>query len=753
MLGGPLVLRGLRAVLPASRDDALLTTRSVAVSPVRATISPPTVSLLSITRPEVVHEVVAGGVSRNPKGAHPTASLPAVGGRLSRFAPNWERLHPDSWVLSVISRGYKIEFTANPPLMDKRRVTPIPQDPGQRKVLEEEILGLLRKRAIYIARPNPGPLYRSTFFLAPKKPDKWRPILNLKPLNKLYVRPARFRMETLKQIIPALRQGMWATSVDLRDAYLHIPIHEEFHKFLAFRYRGTDFCFRALPFGLSTAPRVFTRVTRSILAVLRSRGLQVYAYLDDWLVVADSEEACHHATYQVLSLLRQLGWIVNQEKSALSPAQKVVYLGAVLDFTTGRASPSPQRIQTLTTQVSDSLGKPRLRAREWLQLLGQMASLVDVLPFCRLFMRPIQVHLLAFFKPSRHPLSRRVPVSRQVRHNLLWWSDPSNLNQGVPFQQFCVFSSITTDASLTGWGAVWNSQTLAGRWPETDRTLHINILELQAIIQAVQHWAPRLRGHQVTVFSDNTTAVSYINHQGGTKSTTLCSRTWDLLHMCRRWDILLRASHLAGSDNSMADALSRGRLLGNEWALDQSWANLIFIRYDRPQVDLFATKDNAKLPTFVTRHFHPEAWAVDALSIPWNGLYAYAFPPFCLINKVLLRLKHSDTDLLLVAPHWPNQPWYPVLLSMLVDLPFKFPPSRRLLLQGRGRIWHDDPSLLHLSVWKLSSNPSKRQAFLQTLRRLPRTHAARRPSPHITLAWTDIASGRRTTASIPWAQL
>lgn len=697
-------------------------------------------------------EAAGGDAFRNPKGAHPTAS-PAVGGRLSQFNKNWERLLPDSWVRNVISEGYKIEFTSSPPRMDKLRSTPVPALPEQRQALEEEILGLLHKNAIYVAGPDPGPLYRSTFFLAPKKPDRWRPILNLKLLNKLYVRPARFRMETLKQIIPALRPNMWATSVDLRDAYLHIPIHKNFHRFLAFRYRGTDFCFRALPFGLSTAPRVFTRVTRTVLAYLRCRGLQVYAYLDDWLVVADSEEACHDATLQVLNLLQDLGWVVNYEKSALSPTQKLTYLGAVLDFSTGRAYPSPQRIETLTSQVNEAIRRPRLRAREWLQLLGQMASLVDVLPFCRLFMRPIQLHLLSFFKPSLHPMSLRVPVSSQVQNHLLWWTIPSNLDHGVVFQEIRNLTSITTDASLSGWGAIWGSRTLSGHWTKPERDSHINFLELQAVYMAIQHWAPLLRGHQVTAFSDSSTTVAYINHQGGTKSTKLCSRTWDLLHLCRRWNIHLRASHLAGVNNNMADALSRGRLHGNEWALNQTWADLIFQKYGRPQVDLFATEENAKLPTFVSRRFNPKAWAVDALSIPWDSLYAYAFPPFCLINRVLLKLKRSNMDLLLVAPHWPNQPWFPIVLSLLVDLPFKFPPSRRLLLQGKGRIWHEDPSLLHLSVWKLSSIPSRRQDFLQRLQRLPPQHEDQLPSPRITLGWLDTISGQRRTASIPWTLL
>ena len=130
------------------------------------------------------------------------------------FITNWELLAPDPWVRNLIQFGYKIEFTSPPPTQDLFKSTPVPRNQDQRLALEEEINALLQKRAIY---PDPqGILFRSSFFLTPKKPDSWRAILNLKPLNKLFVRPKKFRMETLKSILPTLRQGHWACTIDLR---------------------------------------------------------------------------------------------------------------------------------------------------------------------------------------------------------------------------------------------------------------------------------------------------------------------------------------------------------------------------------------------------------------------------------------------------------------------------------------------------------------------------------------------------------
>ena len=381
---------------------------------------------------------------------------------MSQFANNWETLDPDPWVRSTIRKGYKIEFSSTPPPGGLFKTTPIPKSKEQRLALEKEISDLLQKRAIYKVEGSRPNLYRSSFFLTPKKPDAWRPIINLKPLNKAFIRPRRFRMETLATVLLSLDRGLWATSIDLKDAYLHIPIHRAYHRFLAFRYKGIDYAFRALPFGLSTAPRVFTRVTKVVLAFLRRKGILVFAYLDDWLLVGRSAQESTDITSYTVSLLEDLGWIVNQEKSSLIPSQILTYLGAVLDLKTGRVCPSPQRVQVLQDTVLSLVSHHRAPARLWLRVLGLMASMVDVVPYCRLFMRPIQIHLLNHFSPSRDPLTKKVSVSPAAKQHLLWWTLPHNVAPGRFIRERRPTSMITTDASLTGWGAVWKFRD-AGR--------------------------------------------------------------------------------------------------------------------------------------------------------------------------------------------------------------------------------------------------------------------------------------------------
>ena len=156
-------------------------------------------------------------------------------------------------------------------------------------------------------------------FLTPKKSGLWRPILNLKPLNA-FMHPPPFRMETLKAILPTLRRVSWGATLDLKDAYLHIPMHQSARQWLRFFLNGAAYEFKVLPFGLSTAPRTFTRVVKTLAEFLRCNGIKIYIYLDDWLVVAPSFELLQRDLITVFALTTRLGFIINHEKSSLIPS-------------------------------------------------------------------------------------------------------------------------------------------------------------------------------------------------------------------------------------------------------------------------------------------------------------------------------------------------------------------------------------------------------------------------------------------------
>jgi len=121
-------------------------------------------------------------------------------------------------------------------------------------------------------------------------------------------------MENIQSIWASLLPGNYTFSVDLQDAYFHVPVHPDSRKYLRFAFADKVYQFRALPFGLSTAPWVFTRVVSEVKLLAHLQGIQLYLYLDDWLVqIANFIQGVQQAQY-LSNLCSELGLVLNLAK-------------------------------------------------------------------------------------------------------------------------------------------------------------------------------------------------------------------------------------------------------------------------------------------------------------------------------------------------------------------------------------------------------------------------------------------------------
>ena len=133
-----------------------------------------------------------------------------------------------------------------------------------------------------------------------------------------------------------------------------------------------------------------------------------------------------------------------------------------------------------------------------------------------------------------------------------------------------------------------------------------------------------------------------------------------------------------------------------------------------PTSDLFATRFNNKLPLFVSPVPDTLAVAVDALTLPWEDLDAYAFPPTALLGKVVEKLQDSPCKrLILIAPGWPNMPWFWDLVIMSSQVPLSLPNQPNLLTQPFNQILHRNLTNLNLHAWLLEPQQSKSRASLR----------------------------------------
>ena len=120
---------------------------------------------------------------------------------------------------------------------------------------------------------------------------------------------------------------------------------------MRFHIQGETYQFKALPFGLSTAPMEFTVVAKEVKFLAMKKGIRIHQYLDDWLVRARSHQTCLQHTQTLVALCRELGWLVNEEKSELEPKQVFNFVGCQFNLKEDRVRPTSERWQTLQTKI------------------------------------------------------------------------------------------------------------------------------------------------------------------------------------------------------------------------------------------------------------------------------------------------------------------------------------------------------------------------------------------------------------------
>jgi len=266
---------------------------------------------------------------------------------------------------------------------------------------------------------------------------------------------------------------------------------------------------------------------------------------------------------------------------------------------------------------------------------------------------------------------------------------------------------VTTDASLSGWGAVWQNRTAQGQWSAQDRTEHINVLELWAVHRALKQFLPYLAGKHILVRSDNTPTVFHINHQDGTRSAKLLHAACALLIWAAPRLTSLRAMYIPGEQNQVADPLSRHRPPPGEWRLHPEVVQSIWGLFGRAMVDLFASETSTHCPHWFSLRERTSPLGQDALAHTWPEGLLYALPPpIPHILPTLLRVLQQGHSLLLVAPRWPARTWFPLLHRLCSGTPWRLPDRMDLLSQLGGQIWHPNPSRLQLWAWPLQGPTS-----------------------------------------------
>ena len=216
---------------------------------------------------------------------------PPVGARLHQFGEKWEALGSSPKVVATLREGYTLPFRFRPNLTRSPTVISNYHNPAKHCFLLEALYQLIEKNAVELVENQNSLGFYNRLFLVPKPNNRWRPILDLSNLNT-FLNTESFKMETPETIRTSLQAGECVTSIDFKDTYFHIPIHSQSRKYMRFHLQGQSYQFKALPFGLSTAPMEFTVVAKEVKLMALQRGIRTHQYLDDWLVRASTHYTC-----------------------------------------------------------------------------------------------------------------------------------------------------------------------------------------------------------------------------------------------------------------------------------------------------------------------------------------------------------------------------------------------------------------------------------------------------------------------------
>jgi hypothetical protein len=414
-------------------------------------------------------------------------------------------------------------------------------------------------------------------------------------------------METLAVVLPLINKGDWFTSWDLRKGFFNIYIHPEHQKYFCFDWEGQRYQFTCLVMGLSISPMFFSKLVGTLVQLARRWGVEISFYMDDTLLRAPSFIRGLADTQLVGNLFQQAGFLLHGDKSVPTPTQQIKYLGFLIDSVSMCLSLPPEKVKRLRQAVKKALRElhngRRLTIRIAAKTIGFVVSALPATVYGKAHYRALEFAKLDQLQAQNFNFDASFQWPDSCREDLQWWASPSNVFS-ASFQVLPTTTTLTTDASLTGWGAIWGLNEVHGAWENDER--RIDELELRAVLQAIETFPILTAGQRILLECDNTTAVAYVNNMGGRifRLNRVAKKIWDRLEAAGAF---MKAVYIATGENP-ADALTRGvtsrkRMLDTEVQLNPTIFHSIhtagpFV----PVVDWFASDSNHQLPQFFVWH-------------------------------------------------------------------------------------------------------------------------------------------------------
>ncbi len=494
-------------------------------------------------------------------------------------------------------------------------------------------------------------------------------------------------MQSAQFIKAQLQLGENKVSLDMKDAYFHIPIHPQFRRYMRFAIGNQVYQFCAMCFGLTPTPFVFTMILRSLTEYLRKEGILIHFYLDDWIIRARSKRLfCSHEN-RVMSLARKLGIIINLTKSNLIPKSWFIHLRIDFDF-----------VQGLVLPTQDSLNKIKL----WSKYLYHYKKATEhgstrQTSFTSSLVLP---------KMLQDSLNTTIMLDQMFFQALAWWENPQNLTQEATLHPENPSFTILTDASKTRWGGgVWSSgrpnhikfmvanRILSPHKCTEDQSSNINSKTFHPsnhkgvcsynVRQYYSSFTYQETGRNTLLIPilPDATIIPVVN--------TTSSHTESKIHP--------RSPEYNGGPSELQRSSSQSRMDLVETGIQTN--PLCFSKSPSRSICDISQSSTS----FVCEPISRQEILVNRCSD--NTLVKHKWICFSSHNNHRPSIEEGRRDRLYNSPNSPilaQLTMVASLLNMLVESPIMLTPNRKLLNQPNSNVFHSKPESLKLYVWTLS---------------------------------------------------
>lgn len=400
-------------------------------------------------------------------------------------------------------------------------------------------------------------------------------------------------------------KGAYMFFFDLKSGYHYIDIAQEHQTFLDFHggrlipLTKSFYVFTVLPFGLSSAPYVFTKVLKPLEKYWRLQGLCIAIFLDDGWTIVQDRESCRIKARDVRADLYNAGFVVNEDKSVWEPTQLLDWLDITWNSVLGSLKIVERRIVKIINTIDHIIEADFLvSARELASFTGQIISTGPVVGN----IGGIMTRHCVLCRNNWDSISR---LDDYCKEELYFWKENiANINAKYCFVSKIPNYFVYSDASATEGGAIidFNNDFVCHKvWSENERGQSSTWRELSVIEFSLQLFASVLEGSHVKWFTDSQVAAKIV--EVGSMKLDLYKMARRIFDICIRSGIHLEVQWIPRTSNQQADYVSRLIDTDEFFFLEDLWGP--------HSVDCLANYYNRKLPTYFSRFWNPYSSGVD----------------------------------------------------------------------------------------------------------------------------------------------